>query len=163
MQSQLFWKDCELFVDKLDSVAEVSSKKYDAVIFDMAIYNEEKIAEAAQCLAEQGALATNSSIVLVAQEEESDVSLQSFMSSLSASLQGEYRVNAVVYKEESLDLFPKILDSREWLERKILMEDPSDMERSFFLTKAIEKLVSLNFLAVSSTIVHVSDSIKEFL
>ncbi len=162
MRSQLFWKDCELFVDKLETVAECSSKKYDAVIFDMAIYDEEKVSEAAQCLAEQGALSTNSSIVLVAEEEESDISLQSFMSSLSNSLEEKYRVNAVVYKGESLDLFPRILDSPEWLERKILMEDSSDMVRPFFLAQVIERLVSLNFLAVSSTIVHISDSIKEF-
>lgn len=162
MRSQLFWKDCELFVDKLETVAECSSKKYDAVIFDMAIYDEEKVSEAAQCLAEQGALSTNSSIVLVAEEEESDTSLQSFMSSLSNSLEEKYRVNAVVYKGESLDLFPRILDSPEWLERKILMEDSSDMVRPFFLAQVIERLVSLNFLAVSSTIVHISDSIKEF-
>lgn len=163
MRSQLFWKDCELFVDKLETVAEHSSKKYDAVIFDMTIYDEEKVSEAAQCLAEQGALSTNSSIVLVAEEEESDTSLQSFMSSLSNSLEGKYRVNAVVYKGESLDLFPRILDSPEWLERKILMEDSSDMVRPFFLAQVIERFVSLNFLAVSSTIVHISDSIKEFL
>lgn len=163
MQSQLFWKDCELFVDKLDSVAESSSKKYDAVIFDMTIYDEEKVAESAQCLVEQGALSTNSSIVLVAEEEESDETLQSFMSSLSALLQGEYRVNAVVYKAESFDLFPKIFDSPEWLERKISLEDSSDMERPFYLAQAVEKLVSLKFLAVSSTIIHISDSIKEFL
>ena len=31
MRSQLFWKDCELFVDKLETVAEHSSKKYDAL------------------------------------------------------------------------------------------------------------------------------------
>lgn len=163
MRSQLFWKDCELFVDKLDSVADSSSKKYDAVIFDMAIYDKERVIESAQCLAEQGVLSTNSSIILVAEEEENDVSLQSFMSSLSASLRREYRVNAVVYKEESFDLFPKILDSPEWLERKILMEDSSDMSRPFFLAKAIEKLVSLDFLAVSSTIVHISDTITEFM
>ena len=59
-------------------------------------------------------------------------------------------------------MFPRILDSPEWLERKILMEDSSDMVRPFFLAQVIERLVSLNFLAVSSTIVHISDSIKEF-
>lgn len=163
MQSQLFWKDCELFVDKLDSVAESSLKKYDAVIFDMTIYDEKKIVEAAQCLAEQGVLSTNSSIIIVAEEEESDESLQSFLSSLSTSLERKYRVNAVVYRERSLDLFPRILDSPEWLERKISLEDSSDMARPFFLAKVIEKLVSLNFLAVSSTIVHISDTITEFM
>lgn len=163
MQSQLFWKDCELFVDNLDSVAENSLRKYDSVIFDMTIYDEERVVEAATCLQKQDVLSQNSSIILVAEEDESDTSLQSFMSNLSDSLEKKCRVNAVVYKRESLDLFPKILDSPNWLERKISMEDPSDMERPFFLAVVIEKLVSLNFLAVSSTIVHISDSIKEFL
>ena len=60
-------------------------------------------------------------------------------------------------------MFPKILDRPEWLERKISMKNSSDMVRPFFISKTIEKLVSMDLLAVTSTIVHISDIVNEFM
>lgn len=163
MQSQLFWKDCEIFDDELNLVAQNTSRTYDSVIFDMAVYDMDKVIEEAGFLKQQGVLSTNSSIILIAEDKDDDTALQSSMKLLSDSLTGDCRVNAVVYKMESLNLFPKILDSPEWLEKKISMKNSSDMIRPFFISKTIEKLVSMDLLAVNSTIVHISDIINEFM
>ncbi len=163
MQSQLFWKDCEIFDDELNLVAQNTSRTYDSVIFDMAVYDMDKVVEEAGFLKQQGVLSTNSSVILIAEDKDDDTALQSSMKLLSDSLTGDCRVNAVVYKMESLNLFPKILDSPEWLEKKISMKNSSDMIRPFFISKTIEKLVSMDLLAVNSTIVHISDIINEFM
>lgn len=162
LRSQLFWKDCDMYSEGLEKAAGDITEKYDAVIFDMAVHGEDEIKDTASFLQKNKALADNCSIILVAEDKGNDDAMRAYMDTLSGCLDQECRVNAVVYKPESFDMFPDIGDSPAWLERKVQIKDSADMSRPFFLTAAVSRLISLDFLAISGTIVHISDSIKKF-
>lgn len=159
ISSQLFYKDCDLFMD-LEKTAEDVSRKYDAVILDMASHTEENIQSQVSFLQEREMLSNTCSVILVTPEGKSEISLRNFMRSIADKCM--CRVNAVAYVPESLDLFPDIGDSTEWIERQIHISEPEKMQRPFFLTKVITRLVSLKFAAVSQSIIHISDTVEHF-
>lgn len=79
------------------------------------------------------------------------------------SEQCKCRANAVAYVPESFNLFPDIGDSTEWIDRHIRSLEPQKLSRPFFLTNAIECLVSTKFAAVSQSVIHISDTVEHFI
>lgn len=158
LQSQLFYKDCDLYSGDLEEVVE--KNKYHAVIFDMQVSDFKEVEETVDFLKAQNALAENRNIILVTKEEEDDNSLQEFMGRLSK--QCDCRVNALAYVPESFDLFPDIGDSTEWAKRQIEMTDTKDMIRPFILTNAMINLLTMDFTAVDQTVIHISDTVSQF-
>lgn len=160
LHAQFFWKDCDLFVDDLEKTAEDVSQKYDAVIYDMENSPKKQIQEQIRFLKQRDMLSDTCSVILVASESESEDLLQTFMSDITEEF--GCRANTVAYVPDSFDLFPDIGDSTDWLDHHLSSEEPEKMSRPFFLTNAIIRLVSLEFAAVSQTVIHISDTVKKF-
>lgn len=160
LHSQFFWKDCDLFVDNLEKAVEDVSSKYDAVIYDMDNSSKEQIQEQIMFLKQRDMLSDTCNVILVSPESESETSLQTFMSNITEEF--GCRANTVAYVPDSIDLFPDIGDNTDWIERQLYSEEPEKMSRPFFLTNAIIRLVSLEFAAVSQTVIHVSDTVNKF-
>lgn len=159
LQSQFYYKDCDIFVDNLERATEDVTKKYDAIIFDMGVDTKEKIQEQICYLKEKDMLSNTCNVILVTKEDD-DTLLRTYMQSISEKY--GCRTNAVAYIPDSLDLFPDIGDSPAWVEREIRMEETSDMIRPFCLASAIIRMVSLEFAAISQTVIHISDTVKHF-
>lgn len=160
LKSQFFWKDCDLFAEDLEKAVENISSKYDAVIFDMGNYTEEKLQQQISFLRKREMLSDTCNVILMTSEEKSESLLRNFMQSISE--QCGCRVNAVAYVPESFDLFPDIGDSTEWMERQIRTSDPQKMSRPFFLANAIISMVSSEFAAISQSVIHISDTVVHF-
>ena len=111
-------------------------------------------------LKQRDMLSDTCNVILVSPESESETSLQTFMSNITEEF--GCRANTVAYVPDSIDLFPDIGDNTDWIERQLYSEEPEKMSRPFFLTNAIIRLVSLEFAAVSQTVIHVSDTVNKF-
>lgn len=159
LKSQFFWKDCELFTDSFEKMAECTGKKFHSVVIDMMDNDPEKIKKQIQFLSDKRMLEKSCCIVLVTVREETDDGLREFINCLAE--QSGCRVNAVVYVPESLDIYPDIGDSTEWLERQIRMTENQDMIRPFFLSAAVNRLLSKEFLAADRSIIHISDTVSQ--
>lgn len=158
LQSQLFFKDCDLYAGDFKQVVE--KNKYHAVIFDMQACDLKGAEEKVHFLNDENALAENSNIVLVVKEEGNDSPLREFMSRLSE--QCDCRVNALSYVPESFDLFPDIGDSMAWVERQLETSDTQNMTRPFILGSAMIRLLTMDFVAVDQTVIHISDTVSRF-
>lgn len=161
LKSQFFWKDCDLFVGNIEKAAEDISRKYDAIIFDMENDSGEKILEQVSFLKEKEMLSDTCNVILVSSEEKGENVLREFMQTISE--QCKCRANAVAYVPESFNLFPDIGDSTAWIDRHIRSLEPQKLSRPFFLTNAIECLVSTKFAAVSQSVIHISDTVEHFI
>ena len=99
----------------------------------------------------------NNAVVILISEACEEADLRLFLQNLEEQCDYGIRANAVLYIRESLDLYPDIGDRMDWVERKLAMLDSQNMDRPFYLTNVVARLVSSKFAGVSKSVIHISD------
>lgn len=156
LTEQFFWKDCEVY--ERDDLKSIVSRgvQYHAVVYNLNCIEKEKIQKEVLYLYQNQTLQNNAVIILISEAcEEADLRL--FLQNLEEQCDYGIRANAVLYIRESMDLYPDIGDRMDWVERKLAMLDSQNMDRPFYLTNVVARLVSSKFTGVSQSVIHISD------
>lgn len=167
LRNQVFWnpfhydvcaKDC----DEAVAIMEEKSIDANAMVILTEVMDHQNIVNKISEFVKRNVLCEHTGIVLVTEQSEMDDNakkeLVNQIKAILAHVNG--RVNMVCYEKDSLDLYPKILDSLEWFERRLFSEQPDKMVRPFYLGQAVGYLVRYACsMAVSGSILHIDSDI----
>lgn len=167
LRKQIFWNPfhhdiCAENYEETAEIMEENSMDANAIVILTEYVEKKNLVADIERFVEKNVFSEHTGIVLVTEQSEMDnIEKKELLTKLKVILDKiNGRVNMVCFEKEALDLYPKVLDSLDWFERRLYSEQPDKMVRPFYIGQVVGYLVRYSrSMTVSGSILYIDSDI----
>ena len=153
LKPELYWKD----IKTCSELSGIDDKEcFDSIVYDMSTSTENDIYREVTIARDNNLLSEDASIVLI-NTTDKECETQSILKQFTDKFGMGIRINAVLYNPDEIDTYPHILDSPDWFERCVHMENPIPMILPIYISNAVIFFASLSSRNITQSIRRVQD------